>query len=107
MSLNAQGDKTSLKQIIQSMQESSVGIEQFTVNSTSPVELQSVGDEKLIIHDESVICADEFKDRWYDAEVDGKSARIHVKGIKNGDKLYCLSLNSGKVYVIIGRAGDE
>ncbi|MBQ8331145.1 MAG: DUF2577 domain-containing protein [Clostridia bacterium] len=102
------GDPNSLKALIQELIPDPCGIFQGRVVSTSPLKIQALNDEKLIISALSMIVPKHLTDYTAEAEfstgdsVTGGTITIR-NGLKAGEKVHLLSLNHGKKYYVLDR----
>lgn len=122
------GNETSLKQIIQNMTGGEVSIYQGTVTSASPLKIQIVNDEKLIITSANTYVPWHLTNYTTTADISGGSVSggmttagedshshtltsLTAKGVtltvynalKVGDKVHVLSLFHGKQYFVLDR----
>lgn len=119
-------EKTSIKQLIQQMTGDGVEVLQGIVKSASPLKIQIVNDEKLVIGpnityvprhltDYTTTCslAKGDKGSVYGPANDGSrltdftfSGSITVyNALKAGEKVHVLSFNHGKQYYVLDRVG--
>ena len=129
--MEVETEKTSLKQLIQGMNTNDVSLLQGVVISKSPIRVQIIGDEKLILGVNSLYIPEHLTDREIEIEIEewetenksggtGESAfashshniegkkKLTVKGaLKTGDTVYILSLNRGRQYYILDRKGKN
>lgn len=119
-------EKTSIKQLIQEMTGDGIQVLQGIVKSASPLKIQIVNDEKLIIGpnityvprhltDYTTTCSLSKGDRGsvYGPANDGSrltdftfSGSITVyNALKAGEKVHVLSFNHGKQYYVLDRVG--
>lgn len=119
-------EKTSLKQLFQGMAGDGVEVLQGIVKSASPLKIQIINDEKLIIGpnityiprhltDYTTTCslAKGEKGSVYGPANDGSrltdfnfSGSITVyNALKVGEKVHVLSFNHGKQYYVLDRVG--
>lgn len=119
-------EKTSLKQLIQGMTADGVSVIQGKVISTSPLKVQAVNDEKLIIYQNSLFVPRHLTNysttctiNWASDNKSGGSGQAafasHNHGITGtkpitinnalqvGETVHLLSLNHGKQYYILDR----
>ncbi len=111
--------ETGLKGIIQAMTESGEKLLQGNVISISPLRIQMVNDEKLIITERITIVPQHLTDYQvimsaslitsYEEE---HSHSVNVNNLftvrnalKVGDRVIVLSLNKGKLYYVLDRVG--
>lgn len=119
-------EKTSLKQLFQGITGGEVEVVQGIVKSASPLKIQIVNDEKLVIGanityvprhltDYSTTCslAKGIKGSVYEPADDGSrltdftfsgSITVH-NALKAGEKVHILSFNHGKQYYVLDRVG--
>lgn len=119
-------EKTSIKQLIQQMTGDGLEVLQGIVKSASPLKIQIVNDEKLIIGpnityvprhltDYTTTCSLSKGDRGsvYGPANDGSrltdftfsgSITVH-NALKAGEKVHVLSFNHGKQYYVLDRVG--
>lgn len=123
-----ESEKTSLKQLIQGMTDSGVEVLQGIVKSASPLKIQIVNDEKLIIGPNITYVpwhltnyTTEVTVEWATENTSGGSGeaayashrhaisgrkRITVhNALKAGEKVHVLSFNHGKQYFVLDRVG--
>nr|UWG90078.1 MAG: Protein of unknown function (DUF2577) [Bacteriophage sp.] len=127
-----ESEKTSLKQLIQGMTDSGVEVLQGIVKSASPLKIQIVNDEKLIIGPNITYVPWHLTD--YKTEISGPNIQdyyytgnstesgtasvspphVHALGripitvhnaLKAGEKVHVLSFNHGKQYFVLDRVG--
>jgi len=117
-------EETSLKQIIQGMMFDSAELMQGTVIAVSPLKIQMVNDEKLIVNERITVVPRHLSDYTttcslakgekgsvYGPANDGSrltdftfSGSITVyNALKVGESVYVLSLNKGKLYYVLDR----
>lgn len=124
---NGSGSKTSLKQLIQGMNQETTEIMQGTVIATGPLKIQMVNDEKLIINERITIVPRQLTDYEIDVtvnwntenesggsgdaafaahqhEIKGRTKITVHNALKTGDKVHVLSLNRGKLYYVLDKA---
>jgi hypothetical protein len=130
---NATGSETSLKQLFQSMVPESIELLQGTVIQASPLKIQIVNDDKLIINERITIVPwhlTDYTTKATYAKADGSLSSVTTaagegphthslstytltKGtitvynaLKVGDKLHILALNNGKLYFVLDRVAS-
>ncbi len=121
-------EETSLKGLIQSMMFDSAELMQGTVISASPLKIQMVNDEKLIINSRITVVPWHLSDYTttatyaldsgsIDSETNVVNSHKHqlvtytltrgtitvYNALKVGDKVHVLSLNRGKLYYVLDR----
>lgn len=121
-------DETSLKGLIQGMMVDSAELMQGTVIATSPLKIQMVNDEKLIINARITVVPRHLSNYTTTATYTVGSGSLSgttneaeshahslasfklTKGtitvynaLKTGDSVYVLSLNRGKLYYVLDR----
>ena len=97
----------SIKGLIQSMQTDSAELLQGTVIQTSPIKIQITNDEKLIIN--SRITTIPWHLTNYETtctleDIGTKNITIN-NALSKGDSVYVLSINNGKLYIVLDRVG--
>lgn len=119
-------EKTSIKQLFQGMVGNGAEVLQGIVKSTSPLKIQIVNDEKLIIGPNSTYVPWHLTDydteitvRWrtesesggsgdasfssHSHAIEGRKAiRVH-NALKVGEKVHVLAFNNGKQYYVLDR----
>lgn len=124
--MTAETENTSLKQLIQGMTGGGAEVLQGIVKSTSPLKIQIVNDEKLIIGPEITYVPRSLTDYtvevtvgWqtesssggsgYDAyathshAVAGQKTMTVHNALQAGEKVHVLSFNHGKQYYVLDR----
>lgn len=120
------GEETSIKGLFQGLAGDGVQVIQGIVKSTSPLKLQAVNDDKLMVGPGNVIVPRHLTDydtevtvHWQTEAVSGgsgypafashahpiegrKAIRVH-NGLKTGERVHMLALNHGKQYFLLGR----
>lgn len=125
-------EKTSIKQLIQQMTGDGVEVLQGIVKSASPLKIQIVNDEKLVIGPNITYVPRHLTD--YKTEISGPNIQnyyytgnstesgtapvspphVHALGkipvtvhnaLKAGEKVHVLSFNHGKQYYVLDRVG--
>nr|UWI04099.1 MAG: Protein of unknown function (DUF2577) [Bacteriophage sp.] len=125
-------EKTSIKQLIQQMTGDGVEVLQGIVKSASPLKIQIVNDEKLVIGPNITYIPRHLTD--YKTEISGPNIQnyyytgngtesgtapvspphVHALGkipvtvhnaLKAGEKVHVLSFNHGKQYYVLDRVG--
>lgn len=125
-------EKTSIKQLIQQMTGDGVEVLQGIVKSASPLKIQIVNDEKLVIGPNITYVPRHLTD--YKTEISGPNIQnyyytgnstesgtapvspphVHALGkipvtvhnaLKAGEKVHVLSFNHGKQYYVLDRIG--
>lgn len=122
----AEEQSTSLKQIFQGMIPADAEIMQGNVIAVSPLKIQMVNDEKLIINERITVvprhlsnydttCTIEWASDYKSGGSGDASFSSHNHGItgtkpirinnalKVGEAVYVLSLNNGKLYYVLDR----
>ena len=121
-----ESEKTSLKQLIQGMTSSGIEVLQGIVKSASPLKIQIVNDEKLIIGPNITYVPWHLTDyttevtvEWETENASGgsgdaafashshaiegrKAIRVH-NALKVGEKVHILAFNHGKQYYVLDR----
>lgn len=121
-----ESEKTSLKQLIQGMTSSGIEVLQGIVKSASPLKIQIVNDEKLIIGPNITYVPWHLTDyttevtvEWETENASGGSGeaayaehRHAISGrkkitvhnaLRTGEKVHVLSFNHGKQYFVLDR----
>lgn len=121
-----ESEKTSLKQLIQGMTSSGIEVLQGIVKSASPLKIQIVNDEKLIIGPNITYVPLHLTDyttevtvEWETENASGGSGeaayaehRHAISGrkkitvhnaLRTGEKVHVLSFNHGKQYFVLDR----
>lgn len=121
-----ESEKTSLKQLIQGMTSSGIEVLQGIVKSASPLKIQIVNDEKLIIGPNITYVPWHLMDyttevtvEWETENASGGSGeaayaahRHAISGrkkitvhnaLRTGEKVHVLSFNHGKQYFVLDR----
>lgn len=105
--MNNESEKTSLKGMLQDIAGKGMSeVLQGIVKSSSPLRIQIVNDEKLIINQNVTFVPQHLTDyttKVTDDTGGQKSITVH-NGLKVGDKVHLLSFNHGKQYFVLGRA---
>lgn len=118
-------EKTSIKQLIQGMTGGEVTVIQGKVVSTSPLKIQAVNDDKLMIYQNSLFVPRHLTDYTTSCELSMGGEHSYVTGptsdgsrltsfafggtivvhnaLKAGEVVHLLSLNHGKQYYILDR----
>ena len=125
-------DQTSLKGLIQGMTPSSMAVELGTVISESPLKIQVINDDKLILS-ENLLCVPRHLSDYttkcditlgsgsIDSQTNTVSNHSHnvitfniydakikvYNALKTGDTVYLLSFNQGKKYYILDREVEK
>jgi len=100
-------EQPSLKQLIQSLIPDQGGVILAVIKSASPLKIQAVNDEKLIIGENSVIVPRHLLD--YRTVIDIpelglENAEMNVyNSLVPGELVYLLSFNQGEKYFILDR----
>lgn len=126
-----ESEKTSLKQLLQGMNTPAVQFLQGTVISASPLKIQMVNDENLIIGPNITIVPWQLTDyeteltpiEWFtDASsggsgeaayashshsITGRKKVIIHNSLKVGDKVHVLAFNNGKQYFVLDRVRKD
>lgn len=109
-----EGEKTSLKQLIQGMVGKDVEVLQGIVKSTDPLKIQMVNDEKLEIGPNITYIPKHLTDHEtvvdisQDDEFGAISYRATVtvyNALKIGERVHLLSFKHGKQYYVLDRVG--
>ena len=124
--MTEESEKTGIKQLIQSFTGEGIEVLQGTVKSASPLKIQIVNDDKLMIGPGNVYVPRHLTD--YTATCDlSKGARGYVNGpttdgskltdftfsgsitvhnaLQHGETVHVLSFNHGKQYYVLDRVG--
>lgn len=117
--MNEENEKTSLKQLIQGMTGDGVAVIQGKVLQASPLKIQAVNDEKLIISQNSLFVPRHLTDYTTTCYIassgshgghnSGNGAHTHSASItiynalKAGEVVHLLSFNHGKQYYVLDR----
>lgn len=111
MAHNDPSSQTSLKGLFQGLIPEAGGVLQGTVLSASPLKIQAVNDDKLVIPSSLLILPKHLTDYTVKAiitangEADGGEEKTLTvqNALKAGEKVHLLSLNNGKKYYILDR----
>ena len=117
---------TSLKELFQGMQTDSAELMQGTVTQISPIKIQMANDEKLIINSRITIVpwhltnytttctidwstesksggSGESSYASHSHDVSGTKSITINNALEVGDTVYVLSINNGKLYIVLDR----
>lgn len=110
--------QTSLKQLIQSMMGDGVQVLQGIVKSASPLKIQMLGDDKLMIGQNITYVPRHLTDHTIEVTVslqtedtsDSSGEDDHAiitvhNALKVGDRVHVLSFHHGKQYFVLDRVG--
>ena len=113
------GEETSLKQLLQKMTDSGMTVILGKVIQETPLKIQAINDEKLIIGSNSIFLPRHMTDYItmcyiedsgkHDQHVSGDGehshyAKIHIyNALKTGEVVHMLVFNNGKNYYILDR----
>ena len=99
--------ETSLMSCIQKMIPESMKIVTGIVISDSPLRIQLINDEKMVLHKGIICLPKHLTDYETEISIDGgerQEAIVH-NSLQVGELVYILSFNKGKKYYILDREG--